>query len=279
VSRLEALALLGWMRRDEALGFLQDDCVFRVPLATAQAEELWLEHRGRVEALPADDGHPTNILPMSEADIKATRKFRASHPNDKSIVDIVRLNPMELVIHRHWVSPSLTELYGATAAPAKWNQTSLLDPPAPRAQKLIRHGNTFTFNLPHADFLLTHRPGPDSLLELTGPKAIVTVTFYGGRALLLTGYHRTYALACHLNTMQNAPRGVLFAVSDDSGVTGNYSDYLEAAMTAARPARIEDFFNTDLCVPLEIRKRKYQLRVNYEISNQDATESDASSAD
>jgi hypothetical protein len=132
--------------------------------------------------------------------------------------------------------------------------------------------------LPHAEFLLTHQPGPDSLLELTGPKAIVTVAFYAGRALLLTGYHRTYALARHLTTMQSPPRGVLFAVSKTLDLLGNDSEDVKAAMTAARPPRVLDFFNTDLCVPLEIKRRKYQMRVNYEVSSQDASESDASSA-
>ncbi len=273
--RLEARALLGWMNREDALKFLQDDCVFADPLSASGAENLWLEHRRKVEALPADDPGPAEILPMSEADVKAAHRFRARHPREHSIIDIVRLNPMELIVHQHWVSPSLSEAYAASATPAKWNQTALLDPPAAAPAASRREGNTIIYDLPHPEFLLTDRAGAEPGLQLTQPKAFVTVAFHAGRAVLLTGYHRTFALARRMMELPDAPRGVLFAVSNALDMLGSDGDEVKAAMESARPPRMADFFDPDLCLFLDMRRRHYQMRVNYEILHRDAGGDDA----
>jgi tetratricopeptide (TPR) repeat protein len=273
-SRLDSLALPGWMTQADALDFLQNDCVFPHPLTAAQAEDLWLKYKRRVEALPANDDRPADILPMSEADVKTARKFRARHPNEHSIVDIVRLNPLDLIIHQQWISPTLAERYAENAAPARWNQTALLDPPASPPPKPRRDGNTLVFDLPHAEFLLSEYSGTESQLRLTEPRAFVTVAFYAGRALLLTGYHRTFALARHLIAMPGAPRGVLFAVSNALDLMGADADEVKTAMMSARPARVSDFFDPHVCLPLEMKRRRFQMRVSYEVISSDAIEED-----
>ena len=270
-SRLAALALLGWMSLEEALIFLQNECVQPEPLSASQAEEIWREYRGRVESLPADVPRAAEILPMSEADVKAARRFRSRYPGE-SIVDIVRLNPMELLVHQHWISPSLAEPYAASSSPAKWIQTALLDPPSASPSKPRRDGNTIVYDLPHPEFVLTERFGAEPLLQVTEPKAFVTVGFHNGRAILLTGYHRTFALARHLLTMPDSPRGVLFGVSNALDLLGDDAEDVKAMMTSARPPRLADFFSPDLAVPVSIRKRQYQIRIQYEVASLDAPE-------
>jgi tetratricopeptide (TPR) repeat protein len=266
------------MNREDALKFLLDECVFADSLSASGAGNLWLEHRNKVEALPADESGPAEILPMSEADVKAARRFRARHPREHSIIDIVRLNPMELLVHQHWISPSLAEPYAACATPAKWNQTALLDPPARPPASPRREGNTIVYDLPHPEFLLTDRPGAEPMLQLTEPRAFVTVAFHAGRALLLTGYHRTFALARRMMAQPDAPRGVLFAVSNALEMLGSDADEVKAAMESARPPRMADFFDPDLYLSAEMRKRRYQMRVNYEVLHLDAALDDAGPA-
>jgi hypothetical protein len=57
-ATLEAIALLGWMERDEVLEFLRKRCLFDPSLTEEQALAIWQPFRRRVEALP-----PRNIEP------------------------------------------------------------------------------------------------------------------------------------------------------------------------------------------------------------------------
>lgn len=275
---LQARALLGWMKRDEAQKFLMEDCVFENPVSAVRAEEIWLEYKHKVEALPVEEPRPADIVSMSAADIKAIRKFRSRFPNEQSVVDIVRLNPMELLVHQLWVSPSLAEPYMVSAAPAKWTQTALLDPPSAAPSKPRREGNAMVFDLPHPEFLLVEREGADALLQVFAPQAFVTVAFHAGRAVLLTGYHRTFALAQQMMGNSNAPRGVLFGVSNALELLGSDADDVRTMMTSARPPRLADFFNPELCLSVRMRKRHYRMRVSYEIAEGDGVEAVARAA-
>ena len=67
---------------------------------------------------------------MSPADLKAARKFRSKYPGAAGIVDFVRLNPLDLVVHQLWISTAIAESHRDKVTPDKWLHTALLDPPS-----------------------------------------------------------------------------------------------------------------------------------------------------
>src|SRR5580698_5201870 len=88
-SGLAGRALLGWMDREQAVKFLMQDCLFSAPLALGAAEEIWESHRAIVESLAPEVQPGAGKLPMSAADLKASRKFRNKFPGAAGIVDFV----------------------------------------------------------------------------------------------------------------------------------------------------------------------------------------------
>src|ERR1700683_3303604 len=127
---LAARALLGWMDREQALKFLMEDCVFSAPLTCRVAEETWQFQKTVVENLAQGEALSLQNLPLSAADLKAARKFRSWHPEAHSVVDFVRLSPMDLVVHQLWASTTIADGYRDKVTPDKWLYTALLDPPS-----------------------------------------------------------------------------------------------------------------------------------------------------
>ena len=129
-SGLTARALLGWMEREQALKFLMEDCLFSPPLTLRFAAEIWEFYKSIVKNSVSEESGPGRKLPLSAADLKAARKFRSKHPDAHYVVDFVRLNPMDLVVHQLWISTDISERYKDRVTPDKWLQTALLDPPS-----------------------------------------------------------------------------------------------------------------------------------------------------
>jgi tetratricopeptide (TPR) repeat protein len=262
---LPGRALLGWMSADEAVRFLTTDCLFPDTISENTALETWQGSKRIVEALPRREGDVLTPVPMTDADLKTIRKFRSRYPGEQMVVDFVKLNPATLVVHQHWISPALAEKYKRTATPDKWAQMALLDPPSHAPTAVHRAGNTILFDLPHEEFILSGRPESQATLEISEPRGFVTVALHANRALLVGGYHRAFALARYCREAANAPRGVLFGVSSALEMLANEADDIRALMELERPPVLGDFFEPDLCMPVQLRRRRFQMRVSYEI--------------
>lgn len=269
-SGLAGRALLGWMDREQAVKFLMQDCLFSAPLTPADAEEIWESHKAIVEKLaPAEP--PAGKLAMSAADLKAARKFRNKYPGAVGIVDFVRLNPMDLVVHQLWISTAISQRYRESVTPEKWLKTALLDPPSNPLLKSRSVGDNITFDLPHSEFFLTVPSQPNEI-RVTEGDGFVTVALHGGRALLLRGYHRTFACAQFVREAANAPHGVLFAVSNQLALIGSMADEVLNMMSGPRPPRMADFFDDRFFLPVTLRKRRYQMRIHCEVAEIDYEE-------
>jgi tetratricopeptide (TPR) repeat protein len=269
-SGLAGRALLGWMDREQAVKFLMQDCLFSAPLTSGDAEEIWESHKAMVENLaPAEP--PADKLAMSAADLKAARKFRNKYPGAVGLVDFVRLNPMDLVVHQLWISTAISNRYRESVTPDKWLKTALLDPPSNPLLKSRSAGDNITFDLPHAEFFLTVPSQPNEIRVSEGD-GFVTVALHAGRALLLRGYHRTFACAQFAREAVNAPHGVLFAVSNQLESIGSMADEVLNMMTGPRPPRIADFFDDRFFLPVTLRKRRYQMRIHCEVAEIDYEE-------
>ena len=271
-SGLSGRALLGWMDREQAVKFLTEDCLFSEPLTAAAADELWQSQREIVEGAPRD-ATAIEKLPMSAADMKAARKFRTRYPGAAGIVDFVRLNPLDLVVHQLWISTAIAERYADKVTPDKWLHTALLDPPSnPRLQSRTS-GDNITFDLPHAEFFLTV-PSQTNEIRVSEGDGFVTVALHANRAMLLRGYHRTFACAQFVREAQNAPHGVLFAVSNQLETIGNLADDVLHMMAGPRPPQLRDFFDDRFSLPVTLRRRRYQMRIHCEVAEIDSAEAD-----
>jgi len=264
-SGLAARALLGWMDRQQALKFLMEDCLFNPPPTLAIAQEIWESRKAIVEDLPPEEPLPVRKLPLSAADLKAAQKFRGKHPNAPHVVDFVRLNPMDLVLHQLWISTAIANRYRDTVTPDKWLQTALLNPPSSDRLQSWREGDTIVFDLPHSEFFLDGPTPPYGHLRVAEAEAFVTVSFHADRPLLLRGYHRTFACARFARETVNAPHGVLFGVSNQLAAIGSEADEIRKMMEGPRPPRMADWFDERLFLPVTLRRRRYRMRVHCEV--------------
>lgn len=278
VKGLQGKVLLGWMGREQAIKFLMEDCIFPSPLTIPAAEEIWLQRKAVVDELPRDGAARLERIPLSAADEKAVRKFRSRHPNADAIFGFVKLDPSALVVHQLWISTTIAAGYRDRVTPDKWLQTALLDPPEAGGLQPRREGDAIIFDLPHADFVLGPGAQPSAQLRVAEGPAFVSVGLHGDRALLLRGYHRTFACAQFGREAPNAPRGVLFAVSNELQSIGSAADEIFGVMEGGRPPRITDFFDDRLALPVTLRKRRYEMRVHFEVAEIDAEEAAASNS-
>ncbi len=261
------------MDREQALKFLLEDCLFSAPLTTVAAREIWEFHKTIVEGLPHEEPVTLRNLPLSAADLKAARKFRSWHPEAESVIDFVKLNPMDLVVHQFWASGDIAAGYGDRVAPDKWLYTALLDPPSDSKVKWRREADTIVFDLPHSDFFLSGPVQPSGEMRVAEAQGFVTVAFHADRALLLSGYHRTFACAQRTLSVENAPRGVLFGVSNQLDAMGSMADDVLRMMEGPRPPRMADFFDNRLYLPVTLRKRRYQMRIHCQVAEIEEEES------
>ncbi len=273
-SGLTGRALLGWMDREQAVKFLTEDCVSSSPVTCGVAEEIWESHKAIVESLPREESLGLRKLPLSEADLKAARKFRNQHPEADTVVDFARLNPMDLVVHQLWVSTAIANGFEDAVTPDKWLRTALLDPPSAPPLKWRRDGDTIVFDLPRFEYVLQGPLQPDATMRVSRALDFVTVAFHANRALLLSGYHRVFACAQFTREAVNAPRGVLFGVSNCLEAMGSGADDVLNVMEGPRPPRMADFFDDRLFLPVTLRRRRYQMRIQCEVieTGEEATE-------
>jgi tetratricopeptide (TPR) repeat protein len=273
---LPARALLGWMDKEQAVKFLMEDCAFNTPLTRGTAEAVWESRKAIVENLPREEPLPLAKLPLSAADLKAARKFRSRHEDANFLIDFVRLNPMDLVVHQLWVSTAIADGYREKVTPDKWLRTALLDPASESRLKWRRDGNTIIFDLPRFQYVLMGPLAPDGHMRVSETLDFVTVAFHANRALLISGYHRTFAAAQYCLEAPNAPRGILFGVSNYLALMGSEADDVLNLMEEPRPPRMADFFDPRLFLPVTLRKRRYEMRVSSEVTESDEQEAETS---
>jgi tetratricopeptide (TPR) repeat protein len=253
------------MEREEAIRFLLEDCLFSAPLTYRGAEEIWESRKAIAENRRLEEApFISRKIPLSAVDLKAARRFRSRHPDAESVVDFVRLNPMDLVIHQLWISTTIAEGYRDRVTPDKWFVTALLDPPVNSRLRWRHEGNTIVIDLPHFDYFLAGPWQPDGHMLVAEADAFVTVALHADRALLLRGYHRTFAFAQGLIEAANAADGALFGESNSLAMMGSDANEILRMMDGPRPPRLGDFFDDRLFLPVTLRRRQYQMRIDHE---------------
>src|SRR5713101_5347615 len=90
------------MDRLSAVPYLQNECCFERPLTAEEAEEMWLTHRNRVEALPARQLQPPQRFPITTENRQLVNQF-LSQFRGPEVLDVIKINPMELAIYQMYV--------------------------------------------------------------------------------------------------------------------------------------------------------------------------------
>jgi hypothetical protein len=265
------IALVGWMEREHAVRFLTEDCAFDPPLTESAAESLWKNYRERAAALPVREARAPVRMPLTPPEQEHAQRFRQFVVTlGITNLEVIKVDPMELVVAQYHVATDLAETYNLRCGTAAgWMEETLpTSSRNPDVSVRFTRRNLDTeieIDLPHAEFIFgAHPQGGFGPKEFFGHVMVVNL---GGRMLLGKGYHRLYArLSSTRPTPSNRP--VLVALDPNSLVppregteTARGKEGPGLDIFGNRPAVFADFFTDGLFMNVNLRKKRYQLRV------------------
>lgn len=259
-ATLSAIALLGWMDRDEAIAFLLEQCAFGPPLDRQQAEELWTRYHDRVRALPARNPQPPQRFPIAPANRGIVTDFLARHRGPE-VTDVININPMDLVVYQTVVVTDRADHHNQQAG--VWaRKTLVIDRPVAQLPYRIE-GDTIKFALPHAEHMFAFQNG---YFQIQQGAAFVSVVDIGqGRLLLKAGYHRSFAFAraamnepdardkCELVALTTSLPPPLVPAAPHQG--------LRMMVFGPCPPLFSDFFAPDLAMTIRLRKKRWEAHL------------------
>lgn len=272
-STVDAVVLLGWMDREAAVKYLQEECVFEPPLTDRQSDELWKRYRTAAEALPERTIVAPQQSPLSPAEQQHAVKFLSfmKQLGIKDIQSVLKINPMQLAVRQYVMITGRAEEYRARCNDLNlWMEeclpTSITSPRLNVTGSQNQLDTSFDIDIPHSEFMFG--PTPNGMFAPSQCPRHVTVTNVCEGMLLWAGYHRLYAqvasrapaaagqsalVALASNTIVPPPK----QPTRDTVVGGNVGLYLYGC----RPALFSDFFTDDLIMKIRLRKKRYQLQV------------------
>jgi hypothetical protein len=252
------------MQREVALSYLCRDCVEFPPFSEAEAESLWNEYRSRVAALPARDAKSPERLRMTSEEKDAAAKFLAPHRSNPHIQDVIKVDPMLLVIHQLYMIPERANPYMEQASSRSWciRQCLAVRPSETRMLRGEFRRNSAEIEIPHREFAVNFFPGNSFAVEELA--AHVSATEFGNRMLLWAGYHRAYARTASVK-LDAADRSLLVVLSKDAEhiLAPNSPDpLLRAMLLGSRPPLFADFFDDHLYLKVKLRRKRFELRIS-----------------
>jgi hypothetical protein len=260
-ATLNAVLLLGWMERQDAVEYLLRGCVFDPPFTEPQAEAKWNEYRERVQALPERNPQPPQRFPIPAGSRGHVTDFlRRFRRPGTDIADVININPMELVIYQFYIVTDKADEHHNR--PASWaRKTLVLDRPACQLHMRIEDG-AIKLALPHGEHMIAFNTSGFQIQQAAG---FVSVVEIGGRLLLKAGYHRSFAFAraamnepeardkCELVALTTSLPPQLAVASPHQG--------LRTTVLGSRPALFSDFFDPDLAMTVRLRRKKYEAHI------------------
>jgi hypothetical protein len=264
-AAMETILLLGWMERDVALSYLCKDCVDLPRYSETEAESLWREYRDLVGALPARAATSPPRLDLTSEEKKAAEKFLAPYrlAGNSHIRDVIRVDPMGLVVHQLYMTLAKAREFMDHATARSWCIRQCLAV-RPKENKILQGNfrrNSAEIEIPHREFAVNFQPGNTFGIEELA--AHVSATEFAGRTLLWAGYHRAYARIASFEA-DAIERSLLVVLSHD----GDYlvdpdspEPELRATLLGLRPPLFADFFDERLFLKVNLRKKRYELRL------------------
>jgi hypothetical protein len=269
---VKAKFLLGWMKQHEAVDAL-NACIFDPPLTKKKAIALWKTYRDKVDALPPRNPQNPAQLQLSALEttaITAHAQRMQVGPFRQQYSGVIKVNPAELVVHQYHVITERAEQYAQEMADdaTRINHclgvglafTGVLVP------RLIGPKRVVT-DLPHFEFQPLATPGGITFKEWD---RYVTVALSPAkdRLLLWSGYHRNYALLALRQAGGDAAGAaplltVMTGMADvEKFFNGSVRASVRDAVLGAKPALLADFFDPDLFICVDLRKKRAEGRID-----------------
>lgn len=279
---LEGRVLVGWMDRDTAVRYLTTTCVFDPPITDADAEALWRPYRERCEALPERAASAPQRLPLSHDERHHATQFMSAlaRMGPHNIQEVIKVDLSCLVVHQLYVvaSRSSQQYMNQVRSTTGWLQHAL--PLTPRAPAQIRTNfavnglhTSADIDIPHAEFIFAPDP-TGQFFSVQQFQCYISVMMgqgtFANRMLLKAGYHRSYARALSMIPAATVPSAVVALERNTFGAPPNQAvgagltvatAGLRAGPAGRRPALFADFFDDDLAMRVNLRRKRYQLQV------------------
>jgi hypothetical protein len=130
------------------------------------ARQTWAAYKSRVDALPTREAVAPARLPIAGFHEQAAiKEFRRIFKGAQNILDVIRIDPMGLVVHQLQIVLDRSGTYSSKISSAEgWLKHALLCNNRPAANLNVRAAlNAVDVELPHGEFVLGFTPVLDSL--------------------------------------------------------------------------------------------------------------------
>lgn len=275
--------------------------MFNPPLTNQQAARLWIKYRKHVDALsPRTVPTPTRF-PLSEEDKLAAKRFLSHFKGSPQVLDMIRVDPFDLVAHQRWVVTDRSKEYAKTmCTPEGWVQECLSPWNCSEPQLSLKYEpNKVAVEVPHMEYRFIYEPphparrrsfwdirswlnqSPKGGFRIQELARHPSVTEFGGRMMLAAGYHRTYAWASSFSSDSSEPeisgsinapeaiaRSLLVALTTDGAdrvSPDSPNQGLRATLCGPCPPLLRDFFDEDLAMPISFLKLRFELHIEASI--------------
>jgi hypothetical protein len=111
MKTIDGRILLGWMDREEAIFFLRELCFFDPQISGAEAETVWRDYSEKVQALAERKVCIPDGLQLSQAEAHAARTFRQRHRTSANVLEVIKVDPCQLIVHQLYVATGLSDSY------------------------------------------------------------------------------------------------------------------------------------------------------------------------
>lgn len=270
MKKLKAAVLLGWMERDHAITFLRRTCIFESPLSESKARRIWEKYKKGVDSLGPRDAHAPTKLELNEAEKKAAEALLKHYEGSDNILEVVKIDPFDLVVRQFWVITDHPNGYAtACANNAGWIKEALPIPVAnktPDLKKVRIDPYTIDVHVPHGEFGIFYDQDTEAF-RIQEFARYISVTAYEERMLLWAGYHRTYACMSKMNPDPIA-RSLAMVLTTDGAFevsAASPNQGLRAILRGPRPPLFTDFFDDRLRMMVTLPRARFELHVRAQV--------------
>jgi hypothetical protein len=259
---MPAKVLLGWLPKEAAIQLL-NECVFPDPMTPEVAERTWEQYRDRVEALPDRDYSAPAVIPLTQEEKSHADGFVRFHRQNANVREVIKINPLNLVIHQPYVNLDQSGKYRRDARSAsRYAKHSLALAQGGHPMNIQSGLNAMDVAVPHGEFafVFNQQIGQFQVQELARH---ISVTRFQDRMLLWAGYHRSYAFITNENP-EGIERSLLVALTTDADFLvspQSPNQGLRAVLCGLRPPLFRDFLDRGLFMDVHLKRKRWVLQI------------------
>jgi hypothetical protein len=269
---VDAVLLLGWMEKEEAIPYLLEQCWFEPKLTIAQAEEVWQKYKNAVDALPVRNVQRPKCSPIPLSQKKVVEEF-LKKVRGPEVLNVLNLDPMALIVYQLYVVADRADHHAKFLSGRDWARVCL-QTDRPILQMATRMDNgILKVNLPHAEHLFTLLP--DGAFRIQQGGGFISVCELEGRLLLKAGYHRSFASSrARRNEPDAKERSLLVALTKTVPpqlLPAFPKQGLRTTVLGSKPPLLSDFFDESLAMTVKLRKKRYEMHIKADLVPVDET--------